>query len=966
MITSAIAALAGAWNQSTRVMRLYMTSGADLGADTLMAEKLQAVEAISPVQEGIDGSRLDAAIAGYRLQLSCLSLNATISLRQLLGQAVLLELDTDGAPRSFHGHVTDCRMEGANGGMARYVLTIEPWLAFLRHRRDSAVFQDMTVPDIIESVFRDYQGEGKLQPAWRLDLQDASVYARRSLTTQYQETDLAFVNRLLTEEGLFYYIEHTGDTSGASLGMHTVVIADHNGSFKPNARERIAFSQPGAVMPEDSIDRWRSVRRWQSNAIEILTWDYRQAAVREASSMSSAGGDKGDGGGDAAPGGLVLALRDAPGVYANENRAQAERQARNQMQAIEARNEVFTGTGTVRSLSPGTTFTLTGHYDHGGSADDQFVLLRVVHQAHNNLNADLKAEAMRLLGEASLDEDGGTASLLDTALQPARGEVRPVYRNRFEAIRNKVPYRPLVTDAEGNRLLPKPAASGQQTAVVVGAQGQPVHTDRDNRIRVQFHWQRGERSHSGLSSPAPDGHVGAPANEQSGTWVRVLAGIAPTAGANWGGQAVPRVGQEVLIDFIEGDIDRPVVIGTLYNGRGQDNAQGNQVGQGAGAATGNAPAWFPGDSEGHQHAAVLSGIKTQALGASQSGGGAYNQLVFDDTPGQSRASLQQHADSHDGASELNLGLLRQQTDNQRLATTGQGFELKTRYSAAVRGGQGLLLSTEKSAAAQLDVRGALSQLADSVEKQKQLAETAQKHNAKLDGEAEAGKLPAVESLAESIEVLKASATASAGNGGGDDGGESGSSAATAFSAPQLQLSSPAGIAAATPTSAILAAGVTTSITAGKDINQIAQGNLHHLAKSGISLFTYGKASDASKPVQDAGMALHAASGKVSVQSQAGKTMLTSAKQLTVASVGQDVQITGKQHVQFSAQGAWLKLEGGNIEVHGPGAMEFKASAKELTGPASSTSSLSMASGDVKGCSQTSQDASAAMAAIQTL
>ena len=932
MIASAIAALAGAWNQSTRVMRLYMAAGAELGAETLMAEKLQAVEKISAFQDergAMDGT---ADIAGYRLQLSCLSLNAGIALRKLLGQLVLVELDTDGVPRAFHGHVTDCRMEGANGGMARYVLTIEPWLAFLRHRRDSAVFQNMTVPDIIESVFRDYQGQGKLQPAWRLDLQDASVYPRRSLATQYQETDLAFVERLLAEEGLFYYIEHTGDPSSASLGTHTVVIADHNGSFKPNARDRIAFSQPGAVMSQDSIDRWRSVRRWQSNAVEILTWDYRQAAVREASSMSSTGGDDAHGSQGETPGGLVLTLRDAPGVYANENRAQAERQARNQMQAIEARNEIFTGTGTVRSLRPATSFTLTGHYDHIGGADDQFALLRVVHQAHNNLNADLKAEAMRLLGEAALDEGAAAGSLLDAALQPARGVARPVYRNRFEAIRNKIPYRPLLTDAEGKRLHPKPVASGQQTAVVVGAQGQAVHTDRDNRIRVQFHWQRGERSHSGLSSPAPEGHVGAPANEQSGTWVRVLAGIAPTAGANWGGQAVPRVGQEVLIDFIEGDIDRPVVICTLYNGRGQDNAQGNQAGQGAGAATGNAPAWFPGDADGHQHAAVLSGIKTQALGASQSGSGAYNQLVFDDTPGQSRASLQQHADGHDGASELNLGLLRQQTDNQRLAATGQGFELKTRYSAAVRGGQGLLLSTEKSSGAQLDVRGALSQLADSVDKQKQLAETAQKHNAKFEGETEAGKLPAVESLAESVEVLKASATASSGNGSGGEGSEASTTGATAFSAPQLQLSSPAGIAAATPASAILAAGVTSSVTAGKDINQIAQGNLHHLAKAGISLFTYGKVGDASKPVQDAGMALHAASGRVSVQSQAGKTLMTAAKQVTVASVGQHLRVAAKQHVMFTAQGAWMKIEGGNIEIHGPGAMEFKASVKELTGP----------------------------------
>ncbi|OWY30649.1 type VI secretion system Vgr family protein [Herbaspirillum robiniae] len=927
MIASAIAALFGAWNQSTRVMRLYTTLDKDYGPDALIAEKLQAVEGVSPAQEG---GAIDQAIAGYRVQLSCLSLNADISLRKLLGQPVLLELDTDGAARAFHGYVTGCRMEGANGGMARYQLTIEPWLSFLRHRRDSAVYQDMTAPAIVEAVFRDYQGQGKLQPAWRLDLQDASLYAKRSLATQYQESDLAFVTRLLAEEGLFYYVEHSGDSASESLGAHTVVIADHNGSFKPNARASVAFSQVGAMIAQDNIDRWRSVRRWQTNAVEILTWDYRQAAVREAAS-ASASASAGEHGSDR----LVLASRDAPGVYANENRAQAERQAANQMQAIEARNKVFTGAGTVRSFVPGTTFTLTGHSDHIGGEDDNFVLLRVVHQAHNNLNAYLKAEAGKLLGEAALDDDGWKGSLVDAALQPARGDARPVYRNRFEAIRSKVPYRALLVDEEGGRLYPKPAASGQQSAVVVGANGQPVHTDRDNRIRVQFHWQRGERSHSGLSAPSPDGHAGAPANEQAGTWVRVLAGMAPTAGANWGGQAVPRVGQEVLVDFIEGDIDRPVVIGTLYNGKGQDNAQGNQAGQGAGAATGNAPAWFPGDAGAHNHAAVLSGIKTQAMGASQSGGGAYNQLVFDDTPGQSRASLHQHADAHDGASELNLGVLRQQTDNQRLAATGQGFELKTQYSAALRAGQGLLVSTEKDAGAQLAMNQGLTQLSDSAGKQQQLAETAQKHNAKFDGEVDAAKLPAVEAMADSIEVLKATGSASAGNGA------EGGSSTTAFSAPQLQLSSPAGIAAATPASAIVAAGVSSSVTAGKDINQIAQGNLHYLAKSGISLFTYGKAGNAGKPNQETGMALHAAAGKVSLQSQAGQTLLTAAKLLTVASVGKDVNIAGKQHVQLTAQGAWIKLEGGNIEVHGPGAMEFKASAKELTGPQSSSTSASL-------------------------
>jgi type VI secretion system secreted protein VgrG len=85
----------------------------------------------------------------------------------------------------------------------------------------------------------------------------------------------------------------------------------------------------------------------------------------------------------------------------------------------------------------------------------------------------------------------------------------------------------------------------------------------------------------------------------------------PLAGANWGSNMVPRVGQEVMVDFFEGNIDRPVVIGTVYNGRGHFDAQYNQASQGA--ATGNAPAWFPGESGGNAHPAVLSGIKTQAM-----------------------------------------------------------------------------------------------------------------------------------------------------------------------------------------------------------------------------------------------------------------------------------------------------------------------------------------------------------------
>lgn len=102
---------------------------------------------------------------------------------------------------------------------------------------------------------------------------------------------------------------------------------------------------------------------------------------------------------------------------------------------------------------------------------------------------------------------------------------------------------------------------------------------------------------------------------------------------------------------------------------------------------------------------------------------------------------------------------------------------------------------------------------------------------------------------------------------------------------------------------------------------------------GIGLFTYGKAGGAGGPVTETGIRLHAATGKFSSQSQSGATRLTADKRVTVTSVTQEVRVAAKTHVLLTAQGAWLKLAGGNIEVHGPGTMAFKASSKELTGPA---------------------------------
>jgi type VI secretion system secreted protein VgrG len=693
------------------------------------------------------------------------------------------------------------------------------------------------------------------------------------------------------------------------------------------------------------MDRWRTELRWIPDGLEMASWDYRGIGTRSVVAASA--------GGAAAGGGQPrLSGRDVPGAYAYASREQGQRIVDQQLQALEAQREVHVGAGTVRTLAPGTTFTLQEQavLDQAGDDDARtFAVLRVVHLAHNNLSANVRRQVVSALGVGALEQaiaaqaGGGRHAVGATIAE------RPLYRNRIEAIRQGVPYRHSGVDGRGVLLHPKPTARGQQTAIVVGPAGAVVHTDRDHRIKVQFHWQRGDQSHSRLNHPAPDGHSGAPGDDGAGTWVRVATPLAPVAGANWGSVAVPRVGTEVLIDFIDGNIDRPVVIASVYNGKGQGDAQHNQLAQGAGAAVGAAPAWFPGEAGAHAHQAVLSGIKSQAMAASQAGGGAYSQMVFDDSPGEARVALQRHASPHAGTDELNMGHLRHQTDNQRLRTAGFGAELKTEHAAALRAGRGMLLSADArhgAGGAHLDSREAQAQIERSHELQTSLAELAKKQNAVLkeagtgagakgaaasapSAGAAAGaasdELPALAELAHSAKVVGASQD---GTATGDAGG---AGQVSAYSAAQLQLSAPAGIAAVTPASAIVSAAGS-SLTAGQDINFASQGNSVHVVRSGISLFSYGKAGSAVKPNQETGIKLHAASGKLSVQSQGDRTMLTADKLVTVASVTKSVGVQGKDHVMLTAQGAYLKLEGGNIMIHGPGKMEFKASMKELTGP----------------------------------
>ncbi|MBX9902302.1 MAG: type VI secretion system tip protein VgrG [Burkholderiaceae bacterium] len=1047
----------GGWTQESRLMRL---STAQSGIQ-LLVEEARIVEDLE---------------SNFRIDLAVLSTDAAIPLESLIGQPVLLELLTSQSRtdlRPFHGHITHSKALGANGGLARYHLTIQAWTAFLAHTQDSAIYQDMTVFDIIDAVASKLEGQGTLKPQWRMDITDQSLYTKRSLTTQYQESDFAFLQRLLQEEGLFGWIEHQGnntshlssagtnntDQQANELGSHTWVIADHNGAFHRNAQSQVPFTQAGAVMKQDSIDQWHSVRQWQTSAITQQSWDYRQIHNRPVANLSNANNLGSD---NQSAHNTPMTRQDSLGAYHYTSRSHGQRQIERQLQALEAHNKRFQGGGTVRSFAPGTSFSLIGHAEHDlfgvgamtaalseqreqrdeqksaqistqistqisdqteqtdNEADNHFLITSVIHHAHNNLTAELKAGLHAQLGTVRLPAlkdklaklgQVGQLSQLSQLNQLSHGQAqeennhtdihqRPLYRNTITAIRRHIPYRNLSHNAQGQPLYPKPRIQGQQTAIVVGPQGQVIHTDRDHRIQVQFHWQRNHgstngtntgssnSSHSRLNNAYGHTHTGAPGNEQSGTWIRVAATFAPIAGANWGSHQIPRIGQEVLIDFIEGDIDRPIVIGSLYNGQGQSNAQHNQINQGQGKATGNAPAWFAGESatqsaaqnadeannannsntsQGHAHNAVLSGIKTQNLATSQSGTGGYNQLVFDDTPEQGRTSLQQHQQAHQGTTELNLGHLKHQSDNQRLQAVGQGIELKTQHSAALRAGQGMLISSHartNASSHQLDNREAQSQLEQSHQLQQALAKTAEQHKAILsEGKGESGtttnkagqssqsnssdkqnksdqdSLPAIQAQAHSLQVISA---------------ESGmaTNPVTAYSEAHLQFASPAGISISTARNTLIAAGNTSNISANQDINFSSQGSQHHLVKAGISLFTYGKtnqdkensndktaanasntAAKAANTAANTGIQFHAASGKFSSQSQSDATHLTADKNITVASTHANIQIAANKHVLLTAMGAMLKLEGGNIMLHAPGKVEFKASKKELAGAA---------------------------------
>lgn len=493
-----IAALPGldafyrALSQHARLLELKTP----LAADTLLPERFAGREALSET---------------FCFDLDCLSPSAHLDLKPLIGECVTLSLrQADGSLRRWHAHVTHAAQLGADGGLARYRLVIEPWLAFLRHRRTSRIFQDQSALDVVQAVLGDY-------PIARFDVRvaNAGTIAPRPLITQYRETDFDFVQRLLAEEGLSYWFEHA-----ESGDEHRLVIADAAADWPACPQASVRFTRLSATDSADAIHSFGAWREVRSTQVTLSAWD-DTALVANAAQQTSAW-----------PAGELPALEQyfGEGERRYADSAVAERMAGLRMQAQERAVKTWAGESSVRVFAPAQRFTLVDHDAFGGLSerDPKLTVLWVEHEAANNLDSDARE------------------------LLTAVGVERGTYRNRFAALPAAVP---IVPDMPA-----RPRAPGSHSARVVGVEGETVSTTRDHRVKIQFPWQRG-------AAPTPGGlsheTERAPGNESSGIWVRIAEWA---AGPNWGSQFTPPIGSEVLVGFIDEDPDCPQVIGSTFNG----------------------------------------------------------------------------------------------------------------------------------------------------------------------------------------------------------------------------------------------------------------------------------------------------------------------------------------------------------------------------------------------------------------
>jgi type VI secretion system secreted protein VgrG len=807
-----------------------------------------------------------------------LSTRSTIAHSSLLGQEACLEISlADGTRQAFSGYISLVATLGSDGGLSRYRLRLSPWIWLLSQVRNSRAWQDSSVVEIIDSVFAQYQPHARW--AWSGDVRPFMADATpRSYCCQYRETDFDFVTRLLTEEGLAWRFEEDEDGDRMVLFADSSQLSAAPEDASSEAVGGIRYHAAGALEKSDSIQYLQAHRKLGVAVVTVLSYDYKSKR-----SVSVSVPTKYPIGGKHAQ---AIESFDCPGQYAYTDARQARRYAGLQMEAHEARSFVWQGRSTVRTLRAGTRICINDipMKKYRDSAPD-FVLLRVASVGVNNLPVTAKDGLAELFGAIPelLEESLGDIPLADFARAIEQAQ-RSGYANCFEAIPAERPWRPMMEAS--------PTALGSQSAIVVGPDGsdQPngadeIYCDRLGRVRIRFHWQE----------------------DKATCWVRVGQ---RSAGAGMGSQFLPRIGQEVLVKFIEADIDRPIIVGALYNGQGEggvlptpggvidressgavfERAHDHAVSGQGNLAGGNSPVWHgaSADSKGHRNSAAQWGVRSKEFG-----GRGYNQLLFDDTDGQGRIQLK----STHAATELNLGHLIHSADNYRGSFRGSGAELRTDAYGAVRAGAGLLISSYK-----INHSAASREVAN--------------ENAAGDALLEQSTMLAksFSAAAKAHETVTYAAPAKA------DDGESG---------PMIAIAAKAGLGLVAGQDVQLANGATVAVMSGADSQFSTGGQLRVHSGQAIGVLAGAvKAGDG-----NVGLQLIAGKGAVDYQAQADELKVQARDEINVISANAHIDWAAAKSISLStAGGANITITGGNITVQCPGKIMVHAGAKKFNGP----------------------------------
>jgi type VI secretion system secreted protein VgrG len=447
----------------------------------------------------------------YRFRLSLLAANnRPVAFDKLLGQKVTVGLALgEGGVRHFSGIISRFAQGARDKFFTAYEAELVPQFWLLTHRVQSRIFQHQTVPEILKEVLRGLDVTYQIQ----------GTFAPRDYCVQYRESDFAFASRLMEEEGIYYFFKHAD-------GRHEMVLANTPQSHPdlPGPCDLIYDEVEGGTRPEFRITGWKKEQELRSGKVTL--WDHcfelphkhleASRPVLDAVPVGTVKHKLQVGGND------QLEIYDYPGGYAQRfdgiDRGGGERPAELQKiyednrrtaairaQQVAAQALTIRGASTCGQFASGHRFTLTRHFD----ADGPYVVTAVEHSAH--LSGNYRS---------------GDGVVL-------------AYENRFRCIPLALPYRPpLVT--------PRPRIDGTQTAVVVGPPGpEQIYTDKYGRVKVKFHWDR--------STSKP---------EESSCWIRVGT---PWAGKGYGMIHIPRRGHEVIVAFEEGDPDRPIIVGSVYN-----------------------------------------------------------------------------------------------------------------------------------------------------------------------------------------------------------------------------------------------------------------------------------------------------------------------------------------------------------------------------------------------------------------